>query len=304
MDVDLRQLRYFVAVAEELHFSRAAARLHLDQPTLSRHVRRLEERLGVDLLERTTRHVALTNAGRVFLDKARETLVTADAAVGAARDAAAGLGGVLRVGMMVQIAPDFRGKALRSFEERYASVEVRPLGGYPYIDPTCGLAAGETDVAFVWEPIPHPGISTLALFDEPRCFVVAKDHPLATRDFLSLADVEDEAFFGFPPDCYDDPTVAAWTDFFQLQPRPDGVRRPVGAIVTNRDEWLDALARGRAISTAPGSSEWLTPVPGVRYVPAVGIEPVTVALAWRSDRPSPVVANFVELVRELRDGRE
>lgn len=303
VDIDLRGLRYFVAVAEELHFSRAAARLHLDQPTLSRHIRRLELKLGADLLSRTTRSVALTTAGTAFLDKARETLATADAAVEAARAAAAGVAGVLRVGMMAQIASDLRAKALRVYEQRYPNVELTPMGGFPYVDPTCGLASAETDVAFVWDPIQHPEIETVALFQEPRYFVFASDHPLASKSVIRLEDVEDEPFFGFPPEYYDDPTVAVWSDFFQLQPRPDGRRRPIGAVVTNRDEWVDALIQGRAISPTPFSTAAYYSWPGVTFVPAEGIEPVTVSVAWRRDRPSPLVANFVAVVRELQDSQ-
>lgn len=303
MDVGLRELRYFVAVAEELHFSRAAARLHLDQPTLSRHVRRLEEKLGVRLLNRTTRSVALTNAGHVFLEKARETLAAADGAVDAAREAAAGHVGVLRVGMMAQIAFELRARSFGVFEERYPNVELRCMGGYPYVEPTCGLTSGETDVAFVWLPIAHPLIETAPLFDEPRYFALASDHPLAGRSVLRLEDVEDEQFFAFPPEYADDPTAAAFQDFFQLQPRPDGRRRPTGAEITNRDEWIDALTRGLAITTTPRSSVTLTLSgwDGLTCIPAEGIQPVTVAIAWRRDRATPLVTNFVEVVRELQE---
>jgi DNA-binding transcriptional LysR family regulator len=131
VDVDLRQLRYFIAVAEELHFSRAAERLHLDQPTLSRHVRRLEEKLGVKLFVRTTRTVALTDAGEVFLDKAREVITAADSAVNAARDANGARTGVLRVGMMVQVAEPLRSQAFNLFEARYPDVELKPKS-YPF----------------------------------------------------------------------------------------------------------------------------------------------------------------------------
>lgn len=301
MDIDLRELRYFVTVAEELHFSRAAARLYIDQPTLSRHIRRLEQRLGVRLLERTTRAVALTEAGRAFLERSREILASADSAVNLAQKAAAGQVGVLRVGMMAQIATDLRGKAFWAFEEQYPDVDLKPIGGYPYVDPTCGLASGETDVAFVWDPIAHPKIETVLLFEEPRYFVFASDHPLASKSVITLEDVEDEAFFGFPPEYYDDPTVATWADFYQLQPRPDGRRRPVGADVTNRDEWVDGLIRGRAISTTPFSTAMFYDWPGVTFVPADGIEPARISIAWRRDKPNPIVSNFVELVRELSD---
>jgi DNA-binding transcriptional LysR family regulator len=299
VDIDLRGLRYFVAVAEELHFSRAAARLHLDQPTLSRHIRRLERSVGVELLARTTRSVALTGAGEVFLEKARATLSAADAAVAAARDASTGQTGVLRVGMLVQIAPELRAEAFTTFEQRYPNVELRAIGGFPYVEPTFGLVTGESDVAFVWEPIRHPQIETEPLFQEPRFFVFADGHPLAARNVVRLEDVEDERFFGFPPEYDDDPTAATWSDFYQLQPRPDGSRRPVGAVVTNRDEWVDALTRGRAISTTPLTTVTNHPWPGVSFAPAEGIEPATVSIAWRRDRLDPVVSNFVDVVREL-----
>lgn len=303
MDVHLRELRYFVAVAEDLHFSRAAERLHLDQPTLSRHVRRLEQQLGVELLERTTRAVALTDAGAAFLERSRETLVAADGAVDAARRAAAGRTGVLRAGMMAQIASDLRTKAFDLFAERYPTVDLRPTGGYPYVDPSCGLVSGETDVAFVWLVAPHPLIEAVPLFEERRWFVLASGHPLAARSTLSLEDVEDEPFFGFPPEYDEDPLAAAFRDFCQLQPRPDGRRRLEGAVVTNRDEWVDALVRGLAISTTPESSvtRTLAGWPGITCVPATGVEPITVAVAWRRDRWTATVQNFVDLVLELRE---
>lgn len=298
MDLDLRDLRYFVAVAEELHFSRAAERLYVDQPTLSRHVRRLEERLGVRLLDRTTRHVALSDAGRTFLDEARKTLAAAGTAVDAARAAASGQVGVLRVGMMAAVALELRVKTFGAFEERYPEVELRTLS-FPYADPTCGLASGETDVAFVSQPLPHPLIATEPLYQEPRVFVLASSHRLASKASIRLEDVEDEAFFGlFGMD--DDPTATAWDAFWQLQPRPDGTRRPVGAVVSNEEEWLDAIIRGHAISTTALSAAAQYPWPGVSYVPAEDLDPVTLAIAWRTDRPNQLVANLVELARELR----
>lgn len=299
LDVELRDLRYFVAVAEELHFTRAAERLHLDQPTLSRRVRRLEEKIGVQLLERTTRKVSLTSPGHVFLERARQTLASADGAIAASREAAAGLTGVLRVGMLVQIAPDVRAAAFDAFQVRFPNVELRPMGGFPYVDPTYGLLTGETDVSFVWEPIVHPDVETYRLFDEPRYFVVAEGHRLAGRSSIGLEDVEDEPFCGFPAEYYADPAVAEWADYFQLQPRADGRRRPVGAEVTNRDEWVDALTRGLAISTTPYTTAMSHPWPGVVFVPARGIEPATISVAWRKDRQSPLVRNFLDIVREI-----
>lgn len=300
IDVDLRQLRYFVAVAEELHFSRAAELLHLDQPTLSRHVRRLEATLGTRLLERTTRHVALTEAGEAFLEKAREVIEAADSAVRAVRDAAGGRIEALRVGMMVQVAEPLRSTAFNLFEERYPDVELKPRS-YPFIDPSCGLESGETDVALVWLPIEHPEIETERLFEEPRYFIVAKDHRLARRRAIRREEVDDERFFTWPDSWGLSQTAMAWGDFFQLQPKLDGTRRVAGAEVHDEDEWLDTLVRGRAISTAPASAKTYYPWPGIKYIRAEGIDPAVVAVAWRRDGQNPLVVNFVELIREVRD---
>lgn len=300
MDVDLRQLRYFVAVAEELHFSRAAERLRLDQPTLSRHIRRLEERLGTKLFERTTRRVTLTDAGEAFLDKARDVIDAAESAVNAARDAAAGRAGVLRVGMMVQVAEPLRSAAFNLFEDRHPDVELKPMS-YPFVDPSCGLESRETDVALVWLPIVHPEIETEPLFEEPRYFIVANNHPLARRRAIRREDVEDERFFTWPDSWGLSETAMAWGDFFQLQPKLDGTRRTAGAEVRDEDEWLDTLVRGRAISTAPASAKVYYPWPGIKYIRAEGIDPAVVAVAWRRDEKNPLVTKFVEIVRELRD---
>lgn len=300
MDVDLRQLRYFSAVAEELHFSRAAERLHLDQPTLSRHIRRLEESLGVKLFDRTTRSVTLTEAGEVFLDKARAVLQAADTAVSATRDVASGRTGTLRVGMMVQAGEPIRSAAFNLFEERYPGVNLRPTS-YPFVDPACGLETGETDVALVWLPIDHPQIETERLFEEPRYYIVADNHRLARRRAIRREEVDDEQFFTWPDSWGLSPTTRTWGDFFQLEPKLDGTRRPQGPEVRDEDEWLDALVRGRAISTAPASFKTYYLRPGLRFIRAEGIDPAVVAIAWRRDKHSPHVTNFIEIVRELRD---
>jgi DNA-binding transcriptional LysR family regulator len=300
MDIELRQLRYFVAVADELHFTRAAHRLRLDQPTLSRHVRRLEQGLGVKLFDRTTRNVALTEAGRVFLQKAREVLEAAESAVSTVREAAEGRTGLLRVGMMVQTAEPLRSAALNLFEERYPNVELK-LTSYPFVDPSCGLETGETDVAFVWLPIEHPQIETEHLFDEPRYFIVADHHRLASKSSICREEVEDESFFTWPESWGLSATTMTWGDFFQLQPKLDGTRRVSSVHIRDESEWLDSLVRGRAISTTPESMKTYYPWPGIKYIPAEGIDPVVAAIAWRRDEDNPFVSNFVQIVRDLRN---
>lgn len=155
-------------------------------------------------------------------------------------------------------------------------------------------------MAFVWLPVEHPAIEHELLYREERLFVLAEDHPLAAKPVLTLEDVEDEAFFQLAG-IADDPVAAAWNDFWQLQPRPDGRRRPAGAEVATEEEWLDGLARGLAISTTALSAATFYPWPGIAYVAAEGISSAPVAIAWRREQLSPLVSNFVRLVRELRD---
>src|SRR5262245_24197509 len=122
--MELRHLRYFVAVAEELHFSRAAARLGVAQPPLSQQIKQLEEELGVPLLRRTSRRVSLTESGRVFLDRARRLLEQAEGAVDAARDAADGHGGHVRVSFVGTAALGVMAPILKAFRESYRDVEL------------------------------------------------------------------------------------------------------------------------------------------------------------------------------------
>jgi len=124
--VELRRLRYFVAVAEELHFRRAAERLHLAQPALSQQIRKLEVELGVELLHRSKRAVALTPAGAVFLEEARRVLRHADEAARVARDARDGAAGRLRVGHLADAVPASLARAISRFAARHPNVDVQP----------------------------------------------------------------------------------------------------------------------------------------------------------------------------------
>jgi DNA-binding transcriptional LysR family regulator len=300
MDLNLRQLRLFITVAEELNFSQAAKRLYLDQATLSRNVRQLEEHIGVKLLDRTTRSVTVTKAGQAFLAGAREVIDAADAAVNGARDVARGRVGTLKVGMMVQCAEPIRSAAFNLFEERNPEVLLRPVS-FPFVNPSCGLENRETDVALVWLPIEHPEIKTERLFEEPRYFIVADSHRLADRQEIHREEVDNERFFTWPESWGLSPMAMAWGDFFQLEPKLDGTRRDSGAEAHDEDEWLDHLVRGRAISTAPASARKYYSRPGLKFIRAVGTDPAVVAVAWRRDDVNPLVLNFIDVVRELRD---
>src|SRR5580698_8064466 len=182
MDVHGRDLRYFVTVAEELHFTRAAERLYLSQPALSKQIRMLERQLGAQLFERDRRHVTLTPVGAALLPHARRVLAEWDQAWQAAEQARAEQRASLHVGMSTSPA---RGGMLPAIRSRFtalhpgATVTLREVG---WEDPTAGLASEQADVAFVWLPIPDPGrYRWVVVATEPRLVAMPADGPLARR---------------------------------------------------------------------------------------------------------------------------
>lgn len=197
-DIELRHLRYFVAVAEELHFGRAAARLHLAQPPLSQQIRKLEEILGYALFVRTSRTVKLTAAGEAFLNSARRTLRNVRDDMEEARSIGRGDVGSLRVGFigsgMLTPLPAMLGQ----YRRQYPRVQLQLRETY-----TSGvvqsLSKGTLDAGFLRDGDPTEGIVTETLFSEPFVAVVPHTHSLASRTDISAAQLRDEPFVYFSP---------------------------------------------------------------------------------------------------------
>jgi DNA-binding transcriptional LysR family regulator len=175
---DLRQLQYFVAVAEELNFTRAAERLDVVQQSLSTAIAQLEALLGIKLFERTTRSVALTTDGAAWLPYAREALHAADRAAEAAEDLAAGRVGRFRLGLAATAGVDVTPRMLRAFAERFPLVELA-IEHFDFRDPSGGLRDRRSDVAIVRPPFEEDGLELVAIGTEPRFAVLPTDHPLA-----------------------------------------------------------------------------------------------------------------------------
>src|SRR5437879_610234 len=197
-DIELRHLRYFVAVAEELHFGRAALRLHLAQPPLSQQIRKLEEILGYPLFLRTSRAVKLTSAGEVFLERARRTLRSVQEDMDEARSIGRGEEGFLRVGFigsaMLTPLPATLGRYRRLYpkvnlqlHESYTSAVVQKL------------LKGELDAGFLRDSGPASGLQIEPLFFEPFIAVVPKTHPLARYQTISAKELREEPFVFFSP---------------------------------------------------------------------------------------------------------
>jgi DNA-binding transcriptional LysR family regulator len=293
MNIELRHLRYFVAVAEEASFTAAAQRAHVTQQVLSTQIRQLESAVGVLLLERTSRGVALTAAGSAFLGFARETLASLDRGVAAAQNAAHAVSGQLTVGLSAATGGSARTRVLTAFESAYPEVTVRLLA-YDLAHPAAGLLDHASDVAVLRPPVAAPGICLEQVSQEPRVFVLPSAHPLASRPSLGPADVA-----GLPwvaaPFAIDGCAPAAFRDDWLMVPRPGGDVPVIGAEARTIEEWRELIAAGRGISLCPASSEAFSARPGIVFVPARGVPSTSLCVAWRADDLRPAVLGFVKV---------
>jgi DNA-binding transcriptional LysR family regulator len=283
--LDLRRLRYFVAVAEELHFGRAALRLYIAQPVLSRHIRKLEQELSTQLFVRDSHNVRLTPAGERLLEEGRQLLAAADAARRRMQGAALGEA-TLTVGFFVG---DYFTPALVAFSERRPEVTVALLRIY-WHDQIEVLHSGRADVAFVHGPVDPTDLELLPVRAEPRVAVLPATHPLAARPEISIEELTEEPVIeqhGAPP---------AWEAFHNVDPRPDGSSPRRGPRVDNIEEKLQLVAAGRAISFLPASAAAAVVHAGVAFVPVSDIPPIQISLAWTAGRGSGVIEDFVDAV--------
>lgn len=198
--MELRHLEYFVAVADESSFTRAAARLHVVQSGVSAVIKSLERELGAPLLERTSKRVALTDAGRALLPRARAALDAARAARDAVDEVRGGLRGTLRIGMMTSVAlvdmPALMGNFHKSHPEVALQLSVSPRGSSGLVD---ALTDGSLDVALVSVPgRPPAGVRVRQLVSLPMELVLPQGHPLADKPEISVADLAGERFVDFP----------------------------------------------------------------------------------------------------------
>jgi DNA-binding transcriptional LysR family regulator len=195
--LELRHLRYFVAVAEELHFGRAARRLHMAQPPLSQQIRRLEQLVGSPLLTRTSRRVALTPAGRTFLERSRRLLAQAQADLEEAGRIGRGEEGRLDVGFISSAIPLGITERIRAFRQRYPAVHVQLHEGFT-TQIVARVFARDIDMGIVRDITPDPGLEITTLATEGFVAVLPAGHPLAGRAELDAALLRDEPFVFYP----------------------------------------------------------------------------------------------------------
>ena len=293
--VELRHLRYFAAVAEELHFGRAARRLGIAQPPLSQQIQRLEETLGCALFTRRPR-VALTPAGEALLAVARRALAQVAQGLDATRRAGRGEAGTLTVGFAASTMLGVLPAVVGAYRERFPAVELR-LRELSTGAQTEALRDGTIDVGFLREPWPHEALVREPLLREPLVAVLPPGHPLAARRRLPLSALAEEPFVHFPREVA--PTLH---DQLMALCRAAGF---APRVVQVAQEWLTIVGlveSGLGVSLAPASFRRLR-WGGVRYLP---LSPrgmlTTIALCRPRGVPSPTADNFLRVVREVVAG--
>ena len=302
--MELRQLRYFVAVAEELHFGRAAGRLGMAQPPLSRAVRELERQLGVTLLERTTRQVKLTVAGEVLLRDARTVIEAVTAAARRARQA-----GSPSPRLRVALKADVDGGLLPQILDAYCAGDAAlppelVLGGFG--EQAQALRDGRADVGILLYPFDDRGLDSEPLLTEPVLAALAAADPLAARTRLCLADLAGRRLpsgalaSSGPPAGPGRPGPAAGRrpDLPGVGRRPDlpGENTPSSGaprLPSNLAEIFSLVETGSVVFFVPASVVRRYPRPGIAYRPVSDLPDATLAVAWLRDARSPAVAAFV-----------
>ncbi|MFF8376076.1 LysR family transcriptional regulator [Streptomyces sp. NPDC015661] len=296
MDVDTRLLRYFVAVAEEGSLTRAAERLYVSQPALTKQIKHLEALLGARLFTRSKAGMALTEPGRVLAERASELLTSWSRTLREVKTAAGREERVLRVGYLASAANEATRPIVEEFARRRPDWRVA-MRQAAWSDPTAGLAAGAVDVALV--RLPFPGEDDLrvdVLFSEPRWVALPVDHRLAGRATIPFTELLDEPFVAAPAE------TGAWRDFWLATDAREGRPVRVGAVVDQPDDWLGAIDHGHGIALAPESAARFYARPGIVYRPVSGIAPTRVGVARTAEADSdPVVRDFVRCCTYIRD---
>ncbi|MFT3889873.1 MAG: LysR family transcriptional regulator [Arachnia sp.] len=286
--MELQQMRYVVAVAEERNFTRAAERCHVVQSALSHQIKALERELGVTLFARTNRRVELTTAGAAFLAPARASLEAAGRAASEAAAAAGEIRGTLTIGMIPTVTAIDIPAALAAFHRAYPAVQIRLRGGGSH-EFVAAIAEGTMDVAVLGLPEgPAPdGVRTAVIARERLVAVVSADHRLADRRRLRLDDLADEAFVDFP----EGTPGRAPSD---LAFRAAGVRRDVTFEATSTDVILDLVRHGLVVALL--SPAVVPDDDTLRRIPLLSGPARVEYLAWSGFNPSPAAQAFVRQV--------
>ncbi|GAA3433313.1 LysR substrate-binding domain-containing protein [Kutzneria kofuensis] len=283
-DLNLRLLRYFAAVGAERHIGRAAQRLFITQPALSKQIHRLEDELGVRLVKRVGRGIDLTEAGQALLDVVPALLDHADEVLETVVRTGNGRHGRVRLGF-VPGATALASDLLRDVGHHLPDLDMESCR-VGWVEPGLSLLRDEVDLCLLRPPIDEAGLSTHRVLSEPRVAGFHADHPLAGATELRIAQLRDEPVID----------TSFQRDYWAVDPRPDGTVPRRGPRADSVEDMLAIVAAGQAMCITSASIASMFPGPAVSFVPISDIAPTEVHLAWRTGDLSPAAARVVHLV--------
>jgi DNA-binding transcriptional LysR family regulator len=304
MTPDLRHLRAFLAVAEELSFTRAAGRLGVAQPALSQTIRALERELGVALFQRSTRTVALTDAGAALVTDLVPAIASVHAAVERAR-ASATERGVLRVAFKAGGVGPLLTEVLHAFNAAHPDARIT-LERLEWGDETSSLRADSSDVALVRPPLDTSGLRTVELLTDRRVVAMAATHRLTRQPRVHIDDLADEPVVHGGPDA-----PAELQDYWTVNPRLDGRSPVLGPAARSNEEMLEHVALGGTVAIAAATVPGYYPRSDIVFRTLHGVSPTPLLLATSTHRQTALVRSFealalavaAELTRATRDAR-
>ncbi|MEV0537184.1 LysR family transcriptional regulator [Kitasatospora sp. NPDC050463] len=299
MNVHGRDLHYFTAVAEELSFTRAAERLFVSQPALSKQIRMLEKQLGGPLFERDRRTVRLTAVGEALLPHARAVLAAWQAAEAAVEEAKTAERCTLVIGMSTSPGRGLLPALRTRLVSRHPAAQP-VLRQVNWADPSAGLADGSSDVAFVWLPLPDDDRYRYAVVArEPRLVALPDGHPLVARAAadpegkVDFTDLLDEPFLALPPES------GLLRDHWLALDARDGRPPRIGGVVASAEETHEAVAGGQGVALLATGNAPLVVRDGVVAVPVRGISPSQLVVAAGRDDRRPLVLAYLAAAREV-----
>lgn len=292
MPIDFRQLRYFVTLADTLHFGRAATLLHISQPPLSRQIAALEEALSVSLLKRSTRQVELTAAGRHFYEQAQRIIAGLDTAVRSTQAMERGELGLLRVGFTMAAAWSLLPPLIKRYSDAFPEAEVQLSEVLPR-ELNDALLSGNVDVsiAFPWRR--PPGLEYLTVHAEPLCAVVPSAHRLAQCDEITVSELADEPFITFPAT-----TAPALYELVVGCCRDNGFEPRIRYETHLQQTIVNLVAEGLGVSLVPKSMSKMQ-LTGAEFRPVTSTRIVELGIIWAAENDNPCLTRFVESARDF-----
>ncbi|GAB4386780.1 MAG: LysR family transcriptional regulator [Elainellaceae cyanobacterium] len=293
--MELHDLRYFVAVAEDLHFGRAAERLHMTQPALSRQIQALEAELDVQLFQRTKRSVKLTIAGQTFFEEAKQILCHTEQAIQTTRRVARGEVGQLRLSFTASALRSFLPETVRVFRDRYPDVQLT-MNERCTNDQVIALQNHQTDIGFLYLPVNEKWLALKPIAEEVWLVALPRKHPLADQKQLTLSALARESFILHPRQ----EGPAFYNQIVRLCEQAGFYPNVVQEVETSQTR-VGLVAAGMGITLVPEHLQTIGDTE-VIYRRLSGSAPkLELAIAYRRDNSSPVVQQFLHIVEERID---